>query len=92
VPAARRLQPIEYPAHYEIRLVSRNGGIRWNSRWVNVSHVLGGEHVGLEPVDDGLWDVYFGPLRLGRLHEKELTIEDSLGRKQRRKVSPMYPD
>jgi len=84
-----RLQPIEYPAHYEVRLVSRNGGIRWSSRWVNVSHVLGGQHVGLEPV---LWDVYFGPLRLGRFHERELTIEDSLGRRQRRKVSPMYPD
>jgi len=87
-----RLQPIEYPAHYEARLVSRNGGIRWNSHWVNVSHVLSGEHVGLEPIDDGLWDVYFGPLRLGRLHERQLAIEDSLGRKQRRKVSPMYPD
>ncbi len=87
-----RLQPIEYPGHYETRLVSRNGGIRWNRHWVNVSHVLGGEHVGLEEIDDGLWDVHFGPLRLGRLHERDLRIEDSLGRKQRHKVLPMSPD
>ncbi len=87
-----RLQPIEYPAHYERRLVSRNGGIRWNHHWVNVSHVLGGEHVGLEAIDDGLWDVYFGALRLGRLDERDLRIEDSLGRKQRTRVSPMSPD
>ena len=24
-----KLPPMEYPAHYEIRKVSRNGGIRW---------------------------------------------------------------
>jgi putative transposase len=82
--------PIEYPGHFEVRRVSRNGGIRWNSRWVNMSHVLGGEYVGLEEVDNDLWNVYFGPLWLGRFHEKELKIEDALGRKQRRKVSPMY--
>src|SRR5712692_587897 len=34
------LLPITYPGHYEVRRVSRNGGIRWGSRWVNVSHVL----------------------------------------------------
>ena len=52
-----RLPPMDYPSHYERRLVSRNGGIRWNSSWVNVSHVLGGQHVGLEEVDDGQWEV-----------------------------------
>ena len=30
----------EYPAHYEVRYVSRNGGVRWHNHWVNVSHVL----------------------------------------------------
>ena len=34
------LLPITYPGHYEVRRVSRNGGIRWGSLWVNVSHVL----------------------------------------------------
>ena len=88
----KRLPSIEYPGHYEKRLVSRNGGIRWNSRWVNVSHVLGGEYVGLEEIDNGLWDVYFGPLRLGRMDENDLRIEDSLGRKSRRRLLPMSPD
>jgi hypothetical protein len=75
---------------HEVRRVSRNGGIRWNSNWVNVSHVLATEFVGFEEVDDDLWNVYFGPVWLGRFHEKELKIEDALGRKQRRKVLPMY--
>jgi hypothetical protein len=30
--------------------------------WVNVSIVCVGEYVGLEEIDDGIWNVYFGPL------------------------------
>jgi hypothetical protein len=30
-----------------------------------VGHVLTGEHVGMEEIEDGVWDVYFGPVRLG---------------------------
>lgn len=81
-----RLAPLEYPAHYEVRLVSRNGGLRWNGDRVPVSHVLEGEYVGLEEIDDGIWTVYFGPLELGRLDERDLRIQDTLGRKRRRKV------
>ena len=86
-----RVPPPRYPAHFELRLVSKNGGIRWNSHWVNVTHVLAGEYVGLEEVDNGRWDVYFGPVKLGLLHERDLRIEDALGRKSRRKPSPMSP-
>ena len=87
-----RLPELEYPSHFEKRLVSRNGGIRWSSEWINVSHVLGGEHVGLEEIDDGLWDVYFGPLKLGRFHERTMRIVDTLGRSERRRLLPMSPD
>jgi putative transposase len=82
-----RLQAIEYPGHFEKRLVSRNGGFRWNSTRVPITHTLEGEYVGLEEVDDGLWDVYFGPVRLGQMDERTLTIQDALGnRRRRRKV------
>ena len=91
-PYPRRLPPMEYPAHFEVRLVSRNGGIRWNSRWVNVSHVLGEQYVGLEEIDNGIWTVYFGPIELGRFDERDFKITDTLGRKARKKVSPMSPD
>ena len=59
-------------------------GIRWYSNWVNVSQTLGGEYVGFVEIDDRAWDVYFGPLRLGRFHEDTLRIEDALGRQHRR--------
>ena len=80
----RRVPKVEYPDHYEKRLVSRNGGIRWQSQWVNVSHVLSEQYVGLEEVDEGRWDVYFGHVRLGQLDERTFRIQDALGRRARR--------
>jgi len=92
----RKLPALEYPTHFEVRRVSHNGGIRWASRWVNVSHLLAEQYVGFEEIDDCLWDVYFGPVKLGRFHEREGKIEDSFGRKSRKhrrnhksKVSPI---
>ena len=78
--------PLEYPDRFELRYVSTNGGIRCNRDWVNVSIVCAGEYVGLEEIDDGIWDVYFGPLKLGRLHERHMRIEDEYGRLKRHRV------
>jgi transposase InsO family protein len=80
-----KLPPLEYPDRFEVRYVSANGGIRWNRQWVNVSHVCAGDCVGLEEIDDGVWNVYFGPLKLGRLLERHLRIEDAYGRLKRRR-------
>ena len=66
-----------------MRYVSANGGIRWNKQLVSVSHVCVGEYVGLEEIDDGVWNVYFGPVKLGRLLERHMRIEDDLGRLKR---------
>ena len=78
------LLPLEYPDRFEVRYVSANGGIRWKRQWVNVTTAIIGEYVGLEEIDDGLWDVYFGPLKLGRLLERHMRIEDHLGKLKRR--------
>jgi putative transposase len=79
-PMPSRLPEFEYPDRFEVRYVSANGGIRWNKQWVNVSSTCIGEYVGLEEVDDGVWDVYFGRLKLGRLLERRMKIEDAYGR------------
>jgi putative transposase len=78
-PYPKRLPPLEYPRHFEVRRVADNGCIRWRSERVHVSLVCKHEYLGLEEVDNGLWNVYFGYLKLGRLIEKELRIEDSYG-------------
>jgi transposase InsO family protein len=81
-----KIPPLEYPDRFELRYVSANGGIRWNKGWVNVSITCVGEYVGLEEIDDGVWNVYFGPLKLGRLLERHMKIEDAFGRLNRKKV------
>lgn len=81
-----KIPPFEYPDRFEVRYVSANGGIRWNRDWVNVSIVCVGEYVGLEEIDDGIWNVYFGALRIGRLHERHMRIEDIYGRLSRHNV------
>ena len=78
-----KLLPMEYPDWFEVRKVSSAGGMRWSRHWVNVSQALQGEQVGLEQVHDGLWDVYFGVKKLGRLDERQMRIEDELGRLRR---------
>jgi hypothetical protein len=79
------LPPLEYPDRFEVRYVSANGDIRWNHRWVNVSTTCAGEYVGLDEIDNGVWNVYFGPLKLGRLLERYMRIEDAYGRLKRRR-------
>jgi transposase InsO family protein len=81
----RKLPALEYPAHFETRYVSYNGGIRWRSDWVNVSICCAGEYVGLEEIDNGIWNVYFGPVKLGRLIEEKMRIEDEYGKLLRHK-------
>lgn len=84
-PYPKKLPPLQYPAHFETRYVSHNGGIRWNSDWVNVSITCAGEYVGLEEIDNGIWNVYFGPVKLGRLIEEQMRIEDDAGKLWRHK-------
>jgi putative transposase len=85
-----RLYPITYPEHFEIRRVSTNGGIRWQKRWVNVSHILATLPVGLEPLTSGTWNVFFGPIHLGWLDERDYRIHDRRGRTEReRHLSPI---
>lgn len=86
-----RLAPLEYPAQCEVRRVSHNGGIKWHDHWVNVSHVLAEEYIAFDEIDDGLWEVRFGPLLLGRFHERLLRIEDANGdlARTRRQSAPV---
>jgi putative transposase len=79
-----KIKPFVYPDRFEVRYVSGNGGIRWKNRcWINVSTVCIGEYVGLEEIDNGIWSVYFGPMKLGRLDERHMRIEDQYGKLKR---------
>jgi putative transposase len=63
-------QPVElqYPLTYLRRRVKRTGCIKVANRLVMLSTAVSGWHVGLQPVAAGLFNVWFGPLRLGELN------------------------
>ena len=52
---------------------------------MNVSHLLAEAYIGLEEIDAGLFDVYFGPIWLGHFVEPKLRIIDRDNREKRRK-------
>lgn len=82
-PMPDKIPPLVYPDRFEVRYVSGNGAIRWNHDWVQVSIVCSGEYIGFEEIDDGVWNVFFGSLKLGRFHERLMRIEDAYGKLNR---------
>jgi transposase InsO family protein len=79
-PMPRRIERYEYPRHYLVRRVSRCGTIRMQSEQVFVSQTLNEDHVGLEEVDDGVYDLYFCFYQIGRYHLQGNRIEDIVSR------------
>lgn len=74
-----RQLPATLPDHvykdgFEGRSVRRDGAIKWCGEQVFVGEAFAGETLGIEAVDDGLWHVHLGPLRLGVLHERSRTV------------------
>jgi putative transposase len=74
----RRLPPLEYPGHAEIRRVDQNGYVSWRQP-LFVSAALAGEAVAFEEVDDGIWTITFATIVLGRFDER------------RHRIHPMAP-
>jgi transposase InsO family protein len=62
----KRIETYDYPAHFLVRRVSRSGTIRVLHNQVFVSNTLHEDYVGLEEVDDGIYDVYFCFYQIGR--------------------------
>jgi putative transposase len=69
-PYPRRLPPVEYPGHFEVCRVYAHGDIRWRRHRVFISQSLAHEDIGLEEVDDGIWDVCFASTRVARLDQR----------------------
>lgn len=72
-PYPRRLPELQYPDYYAERKVSSNGVVYWRNKLVYVSHLLAQERVGMDAIEDGIWQVYFGPVLLGRFDERAVS-------------------
>ena len=67
-----KLAELEYPRYYQINLVHHSGIIHHRGHRVYIAGLLKGEKVGVEEVSNDVWDVYFGPLRLGSFDMQQI--------------------
>jgi len=75
-----RLRDIEYPVDWEVRRVAPAGQIGWWGDYVFVAHALQGERVGLEPIEERRWRVWFSFYEIGVLDAEKLAIRRPEGR------------
>jgi len=69
-----------YPAHYILRRVSNNGGIRFMNKRVSVSHTLLQKDIGFEEITENVYNVYYCDVLLGRFHKTKNKIYDFMER------------
>jgi putative transposase len=61
------LPEMTYPDNMQARWVKAQGDISWKGHHVYLTDTLAGELVGLQQINEDLWDIYFGPIRLAQL-------------------------
>jgi len=66
-PFPNRLPDLEYPSHFRVQRAARNGVVSVDGVQFYISNCVDEEYIGLEPIDDGCWKAYFGPVALGML-------------------------
>lgn len=62
-----QLTEVEYARDFIVRQVRQQGRIKWNGGLIYVSKTLIGEPIGLKPIEDYVWEVYYSFYRLGVL-------------------------
>ena len=60
---------IEYDTTMTVRSVRSNGQIKWKGELLFTSDVLAGANVGLLEVDEALWAIHLGTVRIGYLDD-----------------------
>jgi transposase InsO family protein len=66
-PYPRRVPIVEYAPSLDVRRVSSQGSIKWDSKAVFVSQALAGEWIGIKPLDYDTHEIYFARFLIGRL-------------------------
>jgi putative transposase len=69
-PFPRRKPTPDYPLHFEKRLVSQQGYIKWQGTRIFLGDPLADHTVGIEPRADGLCAVHFYSFVIGHLDER----------------------
>ena len=77
----RRLPPIPpYPDEWTVRKVKDSGRIKWKGHEIGVCAALTGEYIGLKPVSDRVWAIYFTTLPLALFDERRMKLKPLPGK------------
>ncbi len=79
-PYPARMPEVEYPDAMLVRTMKSHGHFRWKKHDVFLSEVLWGEPIGLLPVDDETYTVYFAHLPLARFDARTCKLSPLPGR------------
>lgn len=63
-----------YPDGWVKRAVREGGAMKWKGKNVRVTTALWGQEIGLKPIDDGLWTIYFENVELGEFDERRKEV------------------
>jgi transposase InsO family protein len=69
-----RVREPEYGSSMLVRRVSPGGQFAWKACDVFLSETLMGEHIGLHPIDDRWYTIYFAQFPLGRFDSRTRTV------------------
>ena len=64
-----RLRQPEYGTGERVRTVGSCGRIRWNGERIFITKALANEPIRMEPVQDGMWRLWYGFYPIGWLDE-----------------------
>jgi transposase InsO family protein len=70
-----RVPEPEYGAHMKAKRVYPDGSFFWKGTQIFISKSLGGQSIGLEPIDDRYWDVHFATFPLVRFDSHKLILQ-----------------
>ena len=69
-----RLPPLEYPETMITRRVQKRGVMHWRGKKVFISEALEGQTVGLEPIGDKRYELYFAHVKLGIFYARHFRV------------------
>lgn len=79
------LKPPEYDRSvFDVRKVEKGGQIKWKGNHIYISETLREEYIGLKPSDEDHFDIFYGPVFLGKINENGLEKQKIKPRRQRR--------
>jgi transposase InsO family protein len=86
-PYSSRPGPIEYDSTMVVCPVRSKGYIQWNDAHIFTSEVLTGANIGLLQIDQSVWSIHFGAVRVGYLDGLAQRVQNRLPERLNRETT-----